>query len=57
VLLAIGLEEDTVAIKDQVIYVNPGTDNRYCAGLEFLELYKQVNRVLKKFVYCPSFGG
>jgi hypothetical protein len=50
VLVTLGLEEDMVEIKGKVIYVNPGDDHCYVAGLKFVKIDKQGAKVLKKYL-------
>ncbi|MCF8024465.1 MAG: PilZ domain-containing protein [Desulfobacteraceae bacterium] len=50
VLLAIGIEDEVVDIKGQVVYCNRGESGRFESGIEFCEMDSDSLVVLRKFV-------
>jgi hypothetical protein len=48
--LAIGLEDELINIKGSIIYTKPGKDEKYQAGIEFLETDTATTEILKKYI-------
>ena len=48
--LAIGLEDDLINIRGSIIYTNPGINDKYQAGIEFLETDSATIETLKKYI-------
>ncbi len=54
VALAIGLEDELINIKGTVIFSTPGKDEKFEAGIEFLEMPDSTLDILKKFIKAFS---
>ena len=52
--LAIGLENDLINIRGSIIYTNPGINDKYQAGIEFLETDNATTEILKKYIKAFS---
>ena len=52
--LAIGLEDDLINIRGSIIYTNPGINDKYQAGIEFLETDTATIEILKKYIKAFS---
>ena len=50
VVMAIGLEEDLIDIKGRVVYSIGGGNERFEAGIEFIETDESTIEVLKKYI-------
>jgi c-di-GMP-binding flagellar brake protein YcgR len=50
VVMAIGLEEDLIDIKGRVVYSIGGGNERFEAGIEFIETDEATIEVLKKYI-------
>jgi len=50
VLLSLGIEDDLVDIRGKVKYCNRGEDNKFEAGIEFLEVPPQAYNQLKQYI-------
>jgi c-di-GMP-binding flagellar brake protein YcgR len=48
--LAIGLEDELINIKGSIIFTKPGKDEKYQAGIEFLETDTTTTEILKKYI-------
>jgi c-di-GMP-binding flagellar brake protein YcgR len=48
--LAIGLEDELINIRGSIIYTNPGINDKYQAGIEFVEIDNATNEILKKYI-------
>lgn len=48
--LAIGLEDELINIKGNIIFTNPGKDEKYQAGIEFIETDRATTEILKKYI-------
>jgi hypothetical protein len=48
--LAIGLEDELINIKGNIIFTNPGKDEKYQAGIEFVETDNAATEILKKYI-------
>ena len=48
--LAIGLEDEVINIRGSIIYTNPGINDKYQAGIEFLETDSATIEILKKYI-------
>jgi hypothetical protein len=48
--MAIGLEEDLIDIKGRVVYSIGGGNERFEAGIEFIETDEATIEVLKKYI-------
>ena len=48
--LAIGLEDEVINIRGSIIYTNPGINDKYQAGIEFLETDTATIEILKKYI-------
>ncbi len=48
--LTIGLEEDLVDIKGEVVHSKPGKDDNFETGIHFFEIDEEALRVLKKYI-------
>jgi c-di-GMP-binding flagellar brake protein YcgR len=54
VALAIGLEDELINIKGTVIFSTPGKDEKFEAGIEFLEMPDSTLDILKKCIKAFS---
>jgi c-di-GMP-binding flagellar brake protein YcgR len=54
IALAIGLEDDLINIKGRVVFSMDGKDEKYEAGIEFLEMSDSTLDILKKFIKAFS---
>ena len=50
VVLAIGLEDDLLNIKGKVVFSMAGGENRFEAGIEFIDTYAAELEVFKKYI-------
>jgi len=50
VMLSMGLEDDLVDIKANVVYCNRGSEGMFEAGIEFAEVKQDALVVLKKYI-------
>ncbi|MDJ0831536.1 MAG: PilZ domain-containing protein [Desulfobacterales bacterium] len=50
VLLTIGLKNDLMDIKGEVIYSRPGHNDKYETGINFIEIDQTALKTLKKFI-------
>ena len=50
VALAIGLEDDLINIKGKVVFAMAGDEERFDAGIEFIEIDETALEVLKKYI-------
>ena len=50
VLLAVGFEDDLVDIRGKIVYCNRGEQNKFEAGIEFLEVPPEAFTVLKRYI-------
>ncbi len=50
VLLSVGLENNLIDIKGEVIYSRPGQKERFETGINFLEIDEPASQVLKAFI-------
>ena len=48
--LAIGLEDEVITIRGSIIYTNPGINDKYQAGIEFVEIDNATTDILKKYI-------
>jgi hypothetical protein len=48
--LAIGLEDELINIKGSIIFSSPGKDEKYEAGIEFIETDDASIEILKKYI-------
>ena len=48
--LAIGLEDELINIKGSIIFSSPGQDEKYEAGIEFVETDDASIEILKKYI-------
>jgi hypothetical protein len=48
--LAIGLEDELINIKGSIIFSTPGKDEKYEAGIEFVETDDASIEILKKYI-------
>lgn len=48
--LAIGLEDELINIKGSIIYSTPGKDEKFEAGIEFVETDDATIEILKKYI-------
>jgi hypothetical protein len=48
--LAIGLEDELINIKGSIIFSAPGKDEKYEAGIEFIETDDASIEILKKYI-------
>ena len=48
--LAIGLEDELINIKGSIIFTKPGKDDKYQAGIEFLETDTTTTEILKRYI-------
>jgi len=48
--LAIGLEDELINIKGSIIFSTPGKDEKFEAGIEFLETDDATIEILKKYI-------
>jgi len=54
IALAIGLEDDLIDIKGKVVFSISGKDEKFEAGIEFLEMPESTFDILKKFIKAFS---
>ena len=58
VVITIELEEELVELKGKVVHEGPCDDDKYCSGIEFVEITKQGKKVLawylKAFKACQE---
>jgi len=54
IALDIGLEDDLINIKGTVVFSAAGKDEKYEAGIEFLEMPDSTFDILKKFIIAFS---
>jgi c-di-GMP-binding flagellar brake protein YcgR len=54
IALAIGLEDDLINIKGKVVFSTSGKDEKFEAGIEFLEMQDSTFEILKKFIKAFS---
>ncbi|MBW2238631.1 MAG: PilZ domain-containing protein [Deltaproteobacteria bacterium] len=50
IALSIGLEDELINIKGKVVFSAPGKDEKFEAGIEFLEMPDSTLNILKKFI-------
>ena len=50
VVVTIALEEDIVEINGHVVYIKPCEGKLFCSGIEFAEVDKEGERVVKKYI-------
>ena len=50
VALAIGLEDDMIDIEGNVVYSNPGEEERYESGIEFIKTTESTLEILKRYI-------
>jgi hypothetical protein len=50
VALAIGLEDDMIDIEGNVVYSNPGVEERYESGIEFIKTTESTLEILKRYI-------
>jgi hypothetical protein len=48
--LAIGLEDELINIKGSIIFSNPGKDEKFEAGIEFVDTDDATTEILKKYI-------
>jgi len=48
--LAIGLEDELINIQGSIIYSTPGKDEKFEAGIEFVETDETTIEILKKYI-------
>jgi hypothetical protein len=48
--LAIGLEDEVINIKGSIMYSTPGKDEKYEAGIEFVDTDEATIEILKKYI-------
>jgi len=54
IALAIGLEDELIDIKGKVVFSMAGIDEKFEAGIEFLEMPDSTLDILKKFIKAFS---
>ncbi len=54
IALSIGLEDELVNIKGQIIHSNPGKNDKFEAGIEFLETDESTIEILRKYIKAFS---
>lgn len=54
IALAIGLEDELIDIKGEVVFSMAGIDEKFEAGIEFLEMPDSTLDILKKFIKAFS---
>lgn len=54
IALSIGLEDELINIKGQIIYSKPGKDEKFEAGIQFLETDKSTIEILRKYIKAFS---
>jgi PilZ domain len=52
--LSIGLEDELVNIKGKIVYSNPGKNDKFGAGIEFLEADEATIEILRKYIKAFS---
>lgn len=52
VLLSIGIEDDLVDIKGNVVYCNRGAEGRFESGIRFVDVDQEAFSVLKRFIHA-----
>ncbi|MCD4715226.1 MAG: PilZ domain-containing protein, partial [Desulfobacterales bacterium] len=50
VVITIALKEDIVEINGHVVYITPSEDKLFCSGIEFAEIDKEGERVVKNYI-------
>jgi len=50
VVITIALDEDIVEINGHVVYMKPCEEELFCSGIEFAEIDKEGERVVKKYI-------
>jgi hypothetical protein len=50
VALTIGLEDDTIQIKGQVVHLEPNSEGRFEAGIEFFDVGQAEQAMLQKYI-------
>jgi hypothetical protein len=55
VLMTISLEEDLLDISGKPIHIRLNEDGKYEIGIEFFELDRETNLILKKFIDISGF--
>lgn len=54
IALSIGLEDDLVDIKGQIIYSKPGENDKFESGIRFLETDESTIEILRKYIEAFS---
>jgi hypothetical protein len=54
IALSIGLEDELINIKGQIIYSQPGKNEKFEAGIQFLETDASTIEVLRKYIEAFS---
>jgi hypothetical protein len=54
IALSIGLENELINMKGQIIYSKPGKNDKFEAGIEFLEKDESTIEILRKYIKAFS---
>jgi hypothetical protein len=54
IALSIGLENELINIKGQIIFSKPGNNDKFEAGIEFLETDESTLEILQKYIKAFS---
>ena len=54
IALSIGLEDELINIKGQISFSNPGKNEKFEAGIEFLETDESTIEILRKYIKAFS---
>ena len=57
VVITIALEEDIVEINGHVVYMKPCEGKLFCSGIEFAEIDKESERVVKNYIEALKAEG
>jgi hypothetical protein len=54
IALSIGLEDELINIKGEIIFSNPGQNDKFEAGIQFLETDESTFEILRKYIKAFS---
>ena len=54
IALSIGLEDELINIKGQIIYSQPGKNEKFESGIQFLEIDESTVEILRKYIKAFS---
>jgi c-di-GMP-binding flagellar brake protein YcgR len=57
IVITIALNEDLVEINGHVVYITPCEDKLFCSGIEFSEIDKEGERVVKNYIEALRVDG